>query len=422
MRRRRSFWRFTASEARAHALIAALALWITAAGVLALGTTYRDPFGHVKWADFVHFYTLGHVAQDGPVEHLYDDAALHRDQAALVPASRGDWFFPVYPPQMALVFAPLAHLPYLVAGAVWALLTITVLALSVWLAWRPVRGALGGASLVAAAAAAFPPFQSLVLNGQTTAIPIAAFACGAWALARDRKVLAGVALGLLFMKPQFGLVLAVVVLACREWSMVAGLALSAAAQAMLVAGLLGRTALIEYVQVLPRLAGLRAVLEPRAESMQSIAALTGLLPGRAPAIAWLLASAAVCWLVVRIWRSDAPASVRTGALALGSLLVNPHVNLYDAALLAPALVALSGWVETQVEPSGEARYSWHLALYALYALLLFPTGRVIGLQLSPFVLLWMLVTAARLATAPGAVTAAASVPAVPRLATDSGPR
>ena len=46
-----------------HALFTAIALWVVAVGVLTLGTTYRDSFGQLKWTDFVHFFTMGHVAQ-----------------------------------------------------------------------------------------------------------------------------------------------------------------------------------------------------------------------------------------------------------------------------------------------------------------------------------------------------------------------
>ena len=210
-----------------------------------------------------------------------------------------------------------------------------------------------------------------------------------WPFSTAGKWLAALPSGLLLLKPQFGLVLAIVVLGCREWSILIGLTLSAAVQATAVVSLLGRTALLDYLHVLPRLAGLRGALEPRTESMQSIAAVTGLLPGLASTIAWLIASAAVCWVVVRVWRCGAPVPVRAGALVMGSMLVNPHVNLYDAAVLGPSLLSLSGWLEAQDERWADLRHRWHLALYALYALLLFPTGKVIGLQLSPFVLLWM---------------------------------
>jgi alpha-1,2-mannosyltransferase len=386
----RPFWRFTAAEARMHAMIAATAMGAVVIATLTLGTTYRDPFGHVKWADFVHFYTLGHIAQDGPPSELYDVEAQYRRQLAILPASAGHHYLPVYPPQTALIFAPLARLPYLTAGFVWALVSIAAFAIAVWLAWRPARLALDRSSLVAAAAAAFPPLWSLVLNGQTTAVPIVAFAAGTHALVRGRRLLAGLALGLLFVKPQFGLVLAVVTVACREWAILGGLALSGAAQAAAVVGLLGRAALEDYLHVLTRLTTMRTLLEPRIDQMHSIAAVTRLLPGPLEFAAWFLSSAIACWAVVRVWRSAVPVVVHAAALVLGSVLVNPHVNSYDVAVIGPALVALTGWVEGQDERWEATRHQWRLALYVLYAALLLPTATLIGVQLSPFVLLFML--------------------------------
>ena len=125
---RRAFWNLSASEARAHARIAAVVLWVTALVILAGGTTYRDPFDQLKWTDFVHFYTLGHIARNGPVSDLYNPQTLYEHQVALVPASAPEQYLPVYPPQVALVFAPLGNLPYHLAAVLWALVNIVVMA------------------------------------------------------------------------------------------------------------------------------------------------------------------------------------------------------------------------------------------------------------------------------------------------------
>jgi alpha-1,2-mannosyltransferase len=373
-----------------HASIVAAILWVIAIGVLTLGTTYRDPFGQLKWTDFVHFYTLGHIAQNGPVSSLYNPDALHRRQTELVPESSTEQYLSVYPPQLALLFVPLSNLSYHVAATLWALVNFAVYAISLWLAWRLVRPALPDSALLVAAAAAFPPFWSLVLNGQTTAVPIVAFSAGAIALVHGRKIVAGAALGLLLIKPQFGLMLAVVVLACGEWAMLAGLGLSALVQGVVVTGLLGHRVLLDYVYLLPRIAGMPAALAPRAEQMHSLATVTRVLPYPLSLIAWLIACAWVSWLIVRLWRSGAPVTVRVGALVVGSLLVNPHVYLYDATVIAVPLVWFAGWFEARPSLSDNVRHQWRLAIYALYLLLLFPTARVIGLQLSPFILVWLL--------------------------------
>ena len=112
---------------------------VTALVILAGGTTYRDPFGHLKWTDFVHFYTLGHIARNGPVSDLYNPQTQYEHQVALVPASAPEHYLPVYPPQVALVFAPLGNLPYHLAAVLWALVNIVVYGGAVYLAWRPMR-------------------------------------------------------------------------------------------------------------------------------------------------------------------------------------------------------------------------------------------------------------------------------------------
>ena len=197
MTRSRGFWSLSASEVRAHARIAAAVLWVTALVILLGGSTYRDPFDQLKWTDFVHFYTLGHIARNGPVSDLYNPPTQYEHQVARVPASAKEHYLPVYPPQTALVFAPLGNLPYHVAAVLWALLSVVVYGGAVYFAWRPMRHVLAPYSLVGVAAAAFPPFWNLILHGQTTAIPIIAFSAGAIALAHGRKMLAGLAFGLL---------------------------------------------------------------------------------------------------------------------------------------------------------------------------------------------------------------------------------
>ena len=397
MTRSRGFWSLSASEVRAHARIAAAVLWVTALVILLGGSTYRDPFDQLKWTDFVHFYTLGHIARNGPVSDLYNPPTQYEHQVARVPASAKEHYLPVYPPQTALVFAPLGNLPYHVAAVLWALLSVVVYGGAVYFAWRPMRHVLAPYSLVGVAAAAFPPFWNLILHGQTTAIPIIAFSAGAIALAHGRKMLAGLAFGLLLIKPQFGLALAVVVLTCGEWSMLAGLVLSACIQALAVVGLLGPTALMDYVHVLPRIASVQDALEPSAARLHSLAVLTRLLPGYAAPLVWLVASAVVCWMTVRVWRSTLPVSVRMGALVIGSTLVNPHLNVYDAAVLAAPLVSLSGWLETQTGRVSDLRRRWYPAIYALYVLLFFPTARFMVVQLSPLVLLVLMHTVWRMA-------------------------
>jgi hypothetical protein len=384
-RRRRPFWAIQYREARGHAFILAAVLWIGAALLILGNRGERDRFDHLKGADFVHFYTLGRIALGGDVRALYDVNLQHELQTKLVPASAPDTFLPVYPPQTALLFAPLSLWSYPLAALMWAGITALLYALLVRAAWRSAPERLGDAAFVAAAAAAFPPFWYLMLHGQTTAVPLVAFGAAWKALEHNRKALAGLALGLLAIKPQFGLVVAVVVLACAEWRLLAGITASVAAQAAAVVAVFGAGVLRDYVSVVTHLGASAEMLEPKPFLLHSIRALTNLVPGAwSSSILWVLLSAIVAALTVRVWRSATPVAVRVGVLVLASTVVNPHLTVYDATVLALPLLWLGAWVRA-AGPDNLVRVFWPL-VYALFATFLFPTALVIRVQVSTLLL------------------------------------
>src|SRR5262249_20870930 len=146
---------------------------------------------------------------------------------------------PVYPPQVGLLFAPFTNLPYRAALLLWIMIPITLYAGIVWNAWKPVAKWLPDRRFVFVAAAGFPPFWNLILHGQLTIVVLMAFWLAWIALERRRPFLAGCALGILAIKPQFGLVLAVVMLAHREWAIILGAIASTAFQIATVIALLG---------------------------------------------------------------------------------------------------------------------------------------------------------------------------------------
>jgi hypothetical protein len=105
-----------------------------------------------------------------------------------------------------------------------------VYALCIWLAWRPASAVFDDRVFVVAAALAFPPAWQLAVYGQTTLIPLLAFTAAWEALEHDRRVLAGVALSLLTIKPQFAVVITAVTLLTLEWRMMLGAAAGIAVQ------------------------------------------------------------------------------------------------------------------------------------------------------------------------------------------------
>jgi len=128
--------------------------------------------------------------------HLYDQSLVKVAQLELVPAQRTQPF--LSPPPVAWITAPFSTLPYWLAFAAWTLFTMGALALALlystsYRGWgRPV-----------AAGAALVPLWVLHAMGVGQVVPlVAAGILIAWRLLRDeRDVLAGVALGLVLLKP-----------------------------------------------------------------------------------------------------------------------------------------------------------------------------------------------------------------------------
>ncbi len=384
-----SFWRFSYREARAIALIVAIVLWMVAAVFVFATPGYRSIAGPLKGGDFVFFYALGAAARSGGPTLLYDTDRLHALQTTLLPESEPETYLPVYPPQIYLLYLPLSFLPYGTAALLWTFVIVAVYAWVVRATWQGSRDALPDGIFVAIAAAAFPPFWSLVLYGHNTIVPLVAFFLAWRALERGQTFLAGLAFGVLFLKPPFGVALAVVVLFNREWSILAGLALSAALQLVIVVGIFGTSVLLDYVNLMREVVTVEHLIEPEPFELHSIRAITRLLPDWLDTAVWIGASAIVLEKTLRVWRSAAPGAVRMGVLVLASVLVSPHLLVYDATVLVLPLLWVGAWLRR--DPAARTTLAdrfWPLVC-GLYASFILPFARIILVQVSVLLMLWL---------------------------------
>jgi alpha-1,2-mannosyltransferase len=390
---RRPRWPRSARQAKVHAILVAVILWIAAAVVGFAGTSDRGIAGPLKGADFVQFYTLGHLASAHRISEMYDAASFHRAQAEILPESAREIYPPVYPPQAAVMFMPVTGLSYQRALFIWSVITILLYAVIVWSTWKTFADALPDRTFVMAAATAFPPFWSLVLHGQVTVIVLAAFWAGWLALERHRHWLAGFAFGLLAIKPQFGIPLAVVVLVSGEWSMMAGAVASVAAQVAAVWLTLGTDALTAFAHNIPGMIAVADLLEAKPFMSHSLRALTRLTPNWIGLPLWGALAAIVLWYTVRAWKSAAPLRVRLGVVVLAATLVNPHVIIYDLTVLVLPLLWFGSYMQDPAKPQDAGLY-W-TGVYWLFVLTFIPTAAVIGLQASVFVMVGLLVLVSR---------------------------
>jgi len=377
-----------------------VSVMLCAVGIMVAAIDRADQrlYGNLRGADFVQFYTLGHLASAHRVPAMYDMSALHEAQVALVPESKSFVYPAVYPPQIPVLFAAFAGWSYQTALVVWSILTVVGYALILWSAWKPVSALLPSRGMLVVAAAAFPPFWMLVMYGQITVLILAAFWAGWAALERGHRLLAGAAFGLLALKPQFGIPLAVVVLARREWAMLGGAVGSVALQSAVVWISLGAEAFRGFASSLAVTFNNVDLLEAKPIYSHSLRSLTRLLPNAVGIPIWIAAAAVVLWYTARVWRSDAPIRIRVGIVILASLLVNPHAIVYDATVVALPLIWFAAYVQEETRRRFAANF-WKTLCW-LFVAFLVPTAEAIGLQLSVLLMVWLLVLMARAALTP----------------------
>jgi len=384
----------SAHQVKVHAIILAVIMWVFAIAVGTIGKGDRGFAGPLKGADFIQFYTLGHLAHSHQIAAMSDMRALHEAQAGLVPESAVDLYPAIFPPQLAALFAPVSGWSYQRALLVWTLLSVAAYAFIVWRAWMPVSSVLTDRALIIATASAFPPFWYLVLYGQITVLVLAAFWAGWVALERGHRLLAGVAFGLLAIKPQFGIPLAVIVLVGREWRMLAGAVLSVVAQVAATSWMLGWEAFRGWATTTLAITVNHVdLLESKPFHSHSLRSLTRLAPNWIGIPLWVALAGVVLWYTARVWRSDAPLRVRLGVVMLAAVLVNPHVIIYDVTVLALPLLWFAAYMQ-EPERQATAAPFW-VTTYWLFAALFAPTAAALGIQLSVLLMAWLMVLVSR---------------------------
>jgi len=199
------------------------------------------PFG----GDFVEFYTAGRILNTYGSKRLYDfqlqDDLIHE----VIP----DLSVPfVTPPYVAILFSPLARLPFRFGYLIWILVSIGLYAGAIALVLRIERLPPGMALLVCLA---FPPFFMLVLaGGQISAIGCFILALWLYLMKRQREFLAGAALGLLLYKPTLMVFLVPALLFGRKIRTLIGFAVVGVLLTALTIRMLGPDGVLRYVAIL----------------------------------------------------------------------------------------------------------------------------------------------------------------------------
>ena len=387
----------SAKRLRAHGLILGLALWSVYLWTIAT-PGLRDRNGNLKGTDFLHFYTLSVLANAHRGTDLYDINAQARLAWQHVPDAAGIRYLPLYPPQVSIFLSPLARLPYGWALALWWTASTLIYAACCYSVWRACPNLRQHGAVVAILAAAFPGFFHLIAWGQTSAMALAFLTLTFFFLRSRRDFLAGLALGCLIFKPQLGLAAAIVFVSTGAWRVVAGAFLAAVVQLSIGVLYYGMEPLRQWFRVLSNLKVVLPLLEPRPYQTHCLRTFWSmLLPwGSLASAAYLITAVVVLSLTVISWRAKAPLPLKYSALLLATVLISPHLTVYDLVILAPAILLLADWFASRSD-MGLARHGGIL-LYLIYALpLLGPLARWTRVQLSVIAMAALLYLVCRIA-------------------------
>jgi hypothetical protein len=210
-------------------------------------------------------------------------------------------------------------------------------------------------------------------------------------LRAQREFLAGLALGCLIFKPQLGVASAIIFLATRQWKVIAGALLSASAQLAAAWIYYGPDPLRTWIQLLSRVPTLLPLLEPKLSQTHSLRTFwMMLLPWpRLDFALYIVTALLTLALAARCWQSSLSLPLRYSALLLATVLVAPHLTVYDLVILAPAFLLLSDWIALQPERANTPPLK--LLLYLAFILpLLGPLARWTHLQFTVPVMLAVL--------------------------------
>ena len=322
----------TATRARGYSVILLGICIISVAGWVAVSNGLIDRNGKPVGTDFSNVYAAGTLTWQGRPAEAYVPALQHAAETAVFGGREVPFYGWHYPPFFFAVAVLVAAVPYGWGLSIWLAASLA--------AYLAAMRAILPRPETLLIAAAFPAVFINIGHGQNGFLT-AALLGGSLHLLERRPWLAGVLIGCLAYKPQFGVLIPFAMLAGGRWSTIGAAIATVAALIALSFVMLGGSVWHAFADSMNFTQ--TVVLEQggtgweKIQSVFSAVRMWGAGVQTAYAVQFALAlmlAASLAWL----WHGDAAFELKASALATASLLATPYVLDYDLVVLAVAIV------------------------------------------------------------------------------------
>jgi len=367
---------------------------IAAAGSIAIfGTVLQHIATNAYGAtgDFLSFYAAGFLVRTGHGAHLYDPAAIEATQRHLYPGGFDEAIGYPLPVFAAWLFAPLSRLPFTAAFSLYMSLMACLLGGLLRLLGEELKDLPGRVRWLFLACAAFAmPSLATIVFGQVDLVALAGLLGGYLLLRADRRVLAGLTLCLVLIKPHFLIGVVLLLLLRRDWRTLGTLACAGLALLIVPALLTAPSTLFDNVKELATY-GSGGRLTVNAQFMANWRGFIVSATNSDRLVYWapgsaIIAAGAIAVAVAR-WRASGSLERDYSIAVLLPLIASPHVHTQSLVLmLLPATLALRAYLtaNSSVEATRRATNALLLSFTLLFVL---PVIAIQGLSLTGFFVL-----------------------------------
>ena len=339
-------------------------------GSLIFWTIYWFSFvrGNLRGPDFFNFYAAAKLYLTHGGAAVYDIAMQRQVELQITGQDPSRFIVLPYfhPPYYTMLIAPLAFFDYRNAYYVMAAVNVLLVAALVVILVRTSLSVHGRGWLVAAAMiAGFFPLFVTVLQGQSDLVVLVPLAAAYAAWAKGRYGTAGALSALALAKPQLLLLIPILFIARRSWRALAGFAGVLAALGVVSVLGLGFGPVVGYLRsvgtwaITGRLPDTDQLVytDPAVYSLRNILEA---IPGGGKVVAFVILLLLLAFVALSLsWQPDKPRLDFAVAIA-ASLVLSPHQNVHDLALLV-----IPGFALADLALAGMLRWP-HVAVGVLF--------------------------------------------------------